>query len=580
MLIPENIDKFESEGERLLYLKFKNDKSASNFYVLHSVFTNYHCRNITGELDFLVLAPGHGIFAIEVKHGDVSREGGTWLYENRYGEVTAKKTSPFSQVSGTMNSIRAFLLNKLADKKENDRFSKILFGTGVAFTSMNKFVDFGQEAHSWQILTRQSMKLPVYNYICALSKGLHNQHKRKYWYDVNLSIPTDEDCRKIIQILRGDFDINYSEINKIIDSDYLIEEHTKEQFHLLDFLNYNKRCLIQGPAGTGKTIMAIEVARRNILAGEKVALLCFNRQLGLKLKKSLECLLENKMERCYAGIFHMFLLDNTKLTVPESEDDKTYFYKETLPFEFLLEKEYIPEEEKYDLLILDEAQDLVSPSYIEVFNTILKGGLKNGSWVFFGDFSNQAIYLNNPFETINLLNELSTFTKYPPLKINCRNTKKIANHNTLLTGADKPDFTGKSIEGNSIVEVFPGKNKQIECIEGVLKGLLKESIPMEKVILLSPRRIENTFLKDSPFVSELLSKALTYSTIHSFKGLESTVIVIFGFEEITSEDSQRLLYIGISRARQRLYLILSKELKKDYQKIVAKNSIKLNENGN
>jgi len=220
------------------------------------------------------------------------------------------------------------------------------------------------------------------------------------------------------------------------------------------------------------------------------------------------------------------------------------------------------------------------PNYIEVFNTILKGGLKNGSWVFFGDFSNQAIYLNNPFETINLLNELSTFTKYPPLQINCRNTQKLANHNTLFTGADKPDFTGKSIEGNSIVEVFPGKNKQIECIEGVLKGLLKESIPMEKVILLSPRRIENTFLKDSPFVSELLSKALTYSTIHSFKGLESTVIVIFGFEEITSEDSQRLLYIGISRARQRLYLILSKELKKDYQKIIAKNSIKLNENRN
>ncbi|MBT6053387.1 MAG: ATP-binding domain-containing protein [Candidatus Scalindua sp.] len=577
MLIPDNIDKFESHGERLLYIKFKNDKSATKFYVLHSVFTNYHFKNITGELDFLVLAPGHGIFAIEVKHGGVRRKGGTWFYENRHGKVTATKKSPFDQVSGTMNSIRAFLLSKLADKKENYRFSKILFGTGVAFTSMNEFVDFGQEAHSWQILTRQSMKLPVYNYIDTLSKGLHNQHKRKSWYDVNLSIPTDKDCKKIIQILRGDFDIDYSEINKIIDSDYLIEEHTKEQFHLLDILNYNDRCLIQGPAGTGKTIMAIEAARRKILAGKKVALLCFNRGLGLKLKKSLEYLFENKMERSFSGTFHTFMSDNTKLASPVSGDDKTDFYKETLPFEFLLQNEYIPEEEKYDLLILDESQDLITPFYIEVFNSMLKGGLKDGSWVLFGDFSNQAIYLNNPIESINLLNEISTFTNFPPLKINCRNTKKIASHNTLLTGVDKPDFTGKSIDGDSIVDVFPSKNKQVECVEDVMKELLKEGVPIEKVTLLSPKRIENTFIKDSLFVNELISNGLTFSTIHSFKGLENTIIIILGFEEITSEESKRLLYVGISRARQKLYLILNEELKHDYQKIIDKNIIKLSE---
>jgi Cdc6-like AAA superfamily ATPase len=579
MLIPDNIDKFESQGERLLYLKFKNDKSASNFYVLHSVFTNYHFKNITGELDFLVLAPEHGIFAIEVKHGGVRREGGTWFYENRHGNVTAKKKSPFSQVSGTMNSIRTFLLKKLADKNENGRFSKILFGTGVAFTSMNKFVDFGQEASSWQILTRESMALPIYTYIDTLSKGLHEQHKGKYWYDANLSRPTDGDCKKIIQVLRGDFDVDYSEINKIIDNDYLVEEHTKEQFHLLDFLNYNKRCLIQGQAGTGKTIMAIEVARRRILAGEKVALFCFNRQLGLKLNKSLDCLFDGKMPRCFAGTFHMFLMDHTNLRVPESEVEKTNFYKEVLPFEFLLQSEY-NSEEVYDLLILDEAQDLVTTFNAEVFNSILKGGLKDGSWVFFGDFSNQAIYLNNPFETINLLNEISAFTKFPPLKINCRNTKKIANHNTLLTGVDKPNFTGKSIDGDSIIDEFPSRHKQAECIEDIMKGLLKKGVPMEKVTLLSPRKLENTFLENSQFVYKLLSNGLTFSTIHSFKGLENTVIIIFGFEEITSKESQRLLYVGISRARQRLYLVLNDELRQDYQKIISENIIKLNEDEN
>ena len=73
MLIPDNIDKFESHGERLLYIKFKNDKSATKFYVLHSVFTNYHFKNIhiyhldTLSIDILKhnKVPKHEVFRFE-----------------------------------------------------------------------------------------------------------------------------------------------------------------------------------------------------------------------------------------------------------------------------------------------------------------------------------------------------------------------------------------------------------------------------------------------------------------------------------------------------------------------------------
>ena len=77
-LIPDNIEHFNSLGEKILYLKFKNENPQTDCFVLHSVFTNFHFKNISGELDFLVLAPGHGVFAIEVKHGGVSRKDGTW----------------------------------------------------------------------------------------------------------------------------------------------------------------------------------------------------------------------------------------------------------------------------------------------------------------------------------------------------------------------------------------------------------------------------------------------------------------------------------------------------------------------
>lgn len=578
MLIPNNIDNFNSEGERLLYLKFKNDNSTNKYYVLHSLFTNYHLKNLSGELDFLVLAPGHGIFAIEVKHGHVWRTEGTWYFENKKGKVTQKSTSPFAQVNSTMHSIRKFLLEKIEknkNKNEYQRFSKILFGTGIAFTSMDEFIEFGTEGYSWQLFTKPARSLPIGYYIDSLSKGWHNIYSDKSFYDVNLSRPTDHECKKIIKILRGDFEINYTEINKINDNEQLIEEYTKEQFSLLDFVNYNRRCLITGGAGTGKTIMALELARRNKLIGKKVGLFCFNNNLGKKLNESINRLLEKDTEGLYAGNFHSFLYQGSELKISDNENDSNIFYKDILPFDFLLRNDSVSEDEKFDILILDEAQDLITSNYIEVFDSILKGGINHGNWIFFGDFSNQAIYLNDPAQAIDQLNSRTNFTKFPPLKINCRNTQKIAIQNTLLTGIEKPEFTCRTMEGEEIVNKFPSKINQIESIENVIEILLSKKIPLSKVTLLSPKKLENSIVNNSDRVNEWLSNGLTFSTIHSFKGLENTFILLFDFDEISSIESQRLLYVGISRAKQKLYMILNNNLQEEYQKLIAKNLTKI-----
>jgi len=576
MLIPDNIDSFESNGEKILYLKFKNDGSTKNIYVLHSLFTNYHLNNISGELDFLVLVPNEGIFAIEVKHGKVSRKDGTWYFENRFGAITAKNKSPFAQVDGSMNSIRKYILGKVEHKnKTHERFSKILWGTGIAFTSMIEFIDFGTEGHSWQILTRQGLNIPIGYYIDALSKGWHNENRGKYWYDINASRPTNEDCLMILQILRGDFDINYNEINKITDNDYLIEEFTKEQFNLLDFASYNDRCLLEGAAGTGKTLMAIEIARRQIESGKKAGLFCFNSQLGFKLSASMEKICNDKRGSYYSGTLHRFLTNCVNINPPENKEEIHKYFSEDLPLEFLIQCESIPESEKFDILILDEAQDLITPYNLEVFDLILKGGIKKGHWVFFGDFSNQAIYLNNPQETLRILIEKSNFTRFPPLKINCRNTKKIASQNTLLTGVTKPEFTSKSIDGDVITTRFPTANAQQKAIEDILKELMDDGIPMDRITLLSPKRLEKSILNNSQFMVDIGNKGLQISTIQAYKGLENTIIILFDFDEISSEESQRLLYVGISRARQKLYIVFKKSIESSYQELIQSNFLKL-----
>ena len=72
----------------------------------------------------------------------------------------------------------------------HDRFERILWGSGVAFTSMKEHIDFGPEGHSWQVLTKHGLALPIGSYISTLSKGAHREHSTKYWYDVNRARPT------------------------------------------------------------------------------------------------------------------------------------------------------------------------------------------------------------------------------------------------------------------------------------------------------------------------------------------------------------------------------------------------------
>lgn len=67
MIIPELTGPISSGGEKLVINRFRNDKDCTEMYILHSLFISKHLTRISGELDFLVLAPGIGIFALELK---------------------------------------------------------------------------------------------------------------------------------------------------------------------------------------------------------------------------------------------------------------------------------------------------------------------------------------------------------------------------------------------------------------------------------------------------------------------------------------------------------------------------------
>ena len=557
MIIPIKIKDFDSQGEKILFSKLKSESQYDDLIVLHSQFLAQHLTSISGEIDFLLLYPNHGIFALELKHGRVERTNGVWRFHNRKGEINTSSKGPFRQVNDTMHSLRKWILDNCHQNKKS-RLEKILFGTGVILSGIDDYIDVGTEGFQWQILYREYIvRNRLMEYFDNLSRGWHNERSTQVWYDNHNSKPSKEDCLYILRLLRGDFSRDYTLLNKIRDNNAIIEKFTNSQLESYSHIFFNDRNLIVGPAGTGKTILAYQLALELIRQNKKILFLCFNIRLGKKIRFEFSKMPESSSS--FFGHYHSFLKTNCNT---EFEDTK-FYYREKLPLEFLLQNE---EFDTYDYLIVDESQDLINETNLLVFDHVIKGGLEEGKWSFFGDFEKQNLYEENL--NISLLDQFF-YTKYKPLKINCRNSTRIMKQNKLMTGVSY-DGCLNNLNLEQVTLKFPQKNKQIEILDTIISDLLEAKIAPEKVTILFPEKsFEALLLSSSCHKSLIREGKLDFSTIHSFKGLENDFIIVTGFQELTSNRAKQLLYIAISRAVFKLYMIFSKNLEAEFSHLIS-----------
>src|SRR5260370_259810 len=92
------------------------------------------------------------------------------------------------------------------------------------------------------------------------------------------------------------------------------------------------------------------------------------------------------------------------------------------------------EEHLFDEIILDEAQDMLRDTYVDFLDLSLRGGISSGRWRFFGDFEKQAIYNSTAFSLESFLQAYAPHVPIYSLRINCRNTPRIAALVHLLGG--------------------------------------------------------------------------------------------------------------------------------------------------
>ena len=378
-LIPPHIDPdTPSDGEKLVFELFAATSDHDEWTVLHSQDLAHHRRQMEGEIDFLVVAPGLGVLVVEVKGcHKLRRERGLWFYGN---DPHGDPRGPFKQASEAMHSLR----DRLA--RHRAHLHGVLFQSAACFPFID-FTDVSEEWHSWQVIDHARLQQrPLTEWVTAAltqarkrAEGLH-----KAWFDPRAGEPTEAQCEEIVKVLRHDFEFYESPKARAARVDEEIRHYTESQFEALDHMRRMPRVVFDGPAGTGKTLLAIEAARRARAAGRRALLLCFNRPLA-------EWLREQTAGLCDATTVsdHMVRAAGIPAGSPLLSGGPE-FWEAELPR--LAGEGLIDKPQDYDELILDEAQDVLRHQFLDVLDFTVRGGLTDGFWRLFGDFRHQAIY--------------------------------------------------------------------------------------------------------------------------------------------------------------------------------------------
>lgn len=572
-LLPPYIDKScKSTGEKMLFEIFKNSPFTNDWIVLHSLNLSQHTVRLYGEIDFLILIPGGGVYVMEVKGGDVKCIDGVWHFIDRYGNVNKNK-SPFNQARDAMFSLRSAIEKEFG---KGHKFTKILSGFLCAFPHIT-FDKHSVEYESWQILDKDSIQSGTESFFKNLVQQFIKKHKGQRWFSEKDSLPDANDLNSLCDFLRGDFERVRTVKERLAEFDKEVKKYTEEQYRILDSIQLNDRSVTQGSAGTGKTMIALESAVRAAAEGKTVFLTCYNRLIGEWMQKQVE----EWKDKITVSSLHSFLFEQSKgFNYDKSQSSKQDFYSKYLPI--LLKDIYQKGiSQKFDKLIIDEGQDLIREEYLSLFDSMVTGGFTNGNWEIYGDFERQAIYAQlSKKEMIDLLKSSGQYSNFL-LKINCRNTKQVGEETSLISGFEKPPFLLEHLEGVPVEYIFyTDEAHQKTLLVQQLQKLSSSKLPLNELVIISPRKFESSCSDSVPgfTIREIknnneICPAQTFygfATVQSYKGMESNYILITDIEDLSSEIAKSLLYVGMSRARYGLILFIAETMRNEYREILKR----------
>lgn len=548
-------EEIKSNAERKMY-DVLQELNLKNACVLHSLGLPRHRSKIYGEIDFVVVCE-RGVACLEIKGGRVECRDGQWTFIDRYGTERVKPEGPFAQVTGNMFSLRDILKKRF---EGNPHMKNILMASGVVFPDITFHSD-SQEIIPEIIYDRTTEDLSEY-----MNQVFDYWQQRQHREPSKLS---PSDIREVVQFLRADFCFIPSLNDRLEQVEQKLVRLTAEQAQLMEALGMNDHLIVEGGAGTGKTLLAAEFARRQLEQGARVLYLTYNKNLAHHVMRSLP-----ETDQLKVVNIHALFGEYVPVDVEELQKDPQKYFAQILPERFY---DYISERQstdpdaadmQYDLLIMDEGQDILKPLYLYSLDCLLKGGLDHGKWAVFYD-EKQNIYNPEYQDGMDILRSYS-HTKFR-LFVNCRNTVQIGTYSAKASGVTFAEFMRENGEEVGKISYedekdFGGKIKEI------MKTLREGKVSPGDITFLSPKKYQNSKLATLKLtVNELRDdfkpdpSVPVFATIQGFKGLDAKVVILCDVEALRRETFSQYIYLAGTRARTLLYIVGTKDFWEEHQ---------------
>lgn len=477
------------------------------------------------EIDLLIAWPGVGLAAVEVKGGHISRRDGSWFQGSGSKQHAI---DPFGQVQHARHTLTTWASRR---------------GLRAARSRAVHLVAFPHTSipSTWEIAEAPRDVIVGREDLGGIAGWVHRAIDR---HGAGHAVPDADDVEALVGALAGPLPSHAEQLALAAAHEDRVEQMTRDQAALLDRLRDVDRMRVVGGAGTGKTWLALEVARRRARRGERVALLCYSRGLGRYFERITQTWPRSERP-AFVGLFHDLPLRWG--AEPGAEDDSDY-WERRLPERLAELAAGRPSADLFDTVVVDEAQDFGAlwwPSLLPCLRDPDRGGL----FVFLDD--SQRVFPRDGTAPVGLI----------PVHLdeNLRSTKQIAQ----VFGAFGDEVvTPRGLAGAPVRVVDVPFEGSIGAADDAVDALLDEGWEPGQVALLTTgrRHPEQTNAVDlgghaaywDAFFAE---EDVFYGHVLGFKGLERTVVVLAvnGFRE--AERARRLLYTGLSRARALLVLV-------------------------
>lgn len=496
ILVPDLTDierTAQSDAERRLarLLHSIPNQEAVAFY---SVKLRSHAYKQMAEADFVILWKGVAI-TVEVKGGGVKKFEGVWYSIDRHGDAHRLGSSPMEQARSAMFALKTIL-------REDG-----LGWFAAQAVVVTPDIDAPPASTEWKTshwLARDSMSVhamtAALDEVAKMAQSAPHREKIASTAALRTRLFGEFSRMPMVDAQRG----------AVLDEQNVA---TEGQARVLAGLAKSSRLMVLGGAGTGKSLVLAEAAKQEAAAGRSV-LVTF-RSLGLR------------------AFFEPRFADRPI---------------EVIPFDDLTP------ERQFDVLFVDEAQDLMSAEAMDLLDRVCRGGRSSGRWRMFLDPNNQT-HVDGYFdpEVFDLVG--SDAVEYG-LSLNVRNTRAIVHMVQEYLGADVGD--PGIVHGDRIQWKWSPDVATLDFALDLAKSLTKNGVHAADiwVIPLTASRDLDEFRDGIRVLGP-----------RSAKGLEAEHVIVCDFPNEFDERSLSNFYVAVTRARVTLHIVASEADKKQLQAI-------------